>query len=223
MATGFHLESPKKCAYFCKISAERASLPFSMVVNPEGSARSAVEDKLNDGSIDRFMWHEDLGPIVMSSVSLEIDRALQTPVRLNRKVTPFGAFLGWENATVHDFTPDVPPFSAWAGDLPLARCPEGSPAQCDAGGEELMMRAHGGDLHATLALGLREGVRKGGGPAGGMVREMPPWMPHIGEGGAGVARALAGGAGQALSGQVDAIRQEDWRREVTSREGGDAA
>jgi len=83
--------------------------------------------------------------------------------------------------------------------LGLEQCPEGTESQCDVGGAELRRRAGTGDLQAVLALGLREGVSKGGGPTGGMVREVPPCMPQVGAGGAAVADVLARRAGQDIT------------------------
>lgn len=173
----------------------------------------------------------------MNSMSLEVHKETGAPTRHTRKLTPFGDFIGWENITWTSFSPGEPPVSAWAGfeaqgpalDADCSQgfaagrgdargqCEAGTATQCDAGGAALQSRADEGNLHAILAMGLREGVRKSGGNTAGMVREMPPWMPHVGAGGAQSALALAQGAGQGMEGQVLHLGDSAVRREWDGR------
>jgi hypothetical protein len=87
--------------------------------------------RTSDGNkVDRFTWNDMLGPIAMNELFLDVDeKDDSTPVRMHRRLTPFGKYIGYFDTNYTQWRPSAEPASTFV--VPgRASCSEGQNAQC---------------------------------------------------------------------------------------------
>jgi len=109
-----YLVAGERCQYWCPNRLEQQDMSDSLeTYDFYHGAKYTGSSSIDGVKVDNYAWDEDLGPIVMNSLTLAVRPDTGAPVHQTRKLTPFGNFIGWSNSTWTTFTPGAPAASAF--------------------------------------------------------------------------------------------------------------